>query len=70
MIHFDFILDDNDAELLMDCVHEEKCKMLQYASTELAKNQGKTSPEYHWYLKQVDYLDELKKKMHNKRVEE
>ena len=63
MIHFDFIVEDVDAENIMDCIHSEitRCHVRMMSS-------NTTEAERTWLNKHIDYLNELEKKMLNKRV--
>lgn len=69
MIHFDFMIDDEDAELLFDCVQQEinklKAACLNMSSEELGKldDRVKFAIEQH-----IARLERIKEKMHNKKV--
>ena len=62
MIHFDFTVDDIDAENIMDCIHTEACRMNEAAAFEEDANKNAS------YEKHALYLKELMGKMHNKQV--
>ena len=64
MIHFDFIVEDEDAENIFECVNST---IRQANDRELYKNT--TQAEAEWLRKHVKYLNSLKKKMLNKNVE-
>lgn len=63
MIHFDFIVDDIDAENIIDCIHVEMLKI-----RELAVFEPSATAAADMY-KQANYLERLKDKMHNKKVQ-
>ena len=69
MIHFDFMLDAEDAELLFDCVQQEisnlKTACLNMSSEELGKldDRVKFAIEQH-----IARLERIKDKMHNKKL--
>lgn len=62
MIHFDFTVDDVDAENIMDCIHSEICRIRESAISEpklvIREALGK----------HADYLERLKGLMINKSV--
>ncbi len=62
MIHFDFVVDDVDAEAIFDCINSEirRCNRRKLLS-------NTTQPESEWLGRHVDYLNSLKEKMTNKR---
>lgn len=62
MIHFDFIVEDEDAEAIFDCINSEvkRCNRRKLLSST-------TRPEFKWLGRHVDYLNSLKEKMANKR---
>jgi hypothetical protein len=69
MIHFDFVVDDIDAENIMGCFQTEinKCNdgiMETYAEI------GYCPKAVEVYKSRIRYLKELITKMHNSRVEE
>ena len=64
MIHFDFVVEDVDAENIFDCVNST---IRQANDRKLYKNT--TQDEAEWLRKHVEYLNSLKKKMLNKNVE-
>ncbi len=62
MIHFDFTVDDVDAENIMDCIHSEICRIRESAISE---------PKLvvrEWLVNHADYLERLKVLMTNQRV--
>ena len=63
MIHFDFVVEDVDAEVIFDCINSEinRCNDRKLSSVT-------TTAEFKWLNKHIDYLNELRKKMFNKRV--
>ena len=66
MIHFDFTLDDADAELLFDCIHEAMCRYQERKVSSMAKGESAEVLEaFDAYIKQ---LQELKNKIKNQRV--
>lgn len=67
MIHFDFKVDDIDAENIMDCISQEICKCNEKAMKALSE--GKQS-EFDAYNTHADYLKNLKSKMTNTRISE
>jgi hypothetical protein len=64
MIHFDFIVNDEDAENIFDCINAEisKCQIKKL----LTKS---TEAEIVWFDKHVIYLKALKTKMKNHKEE-
>ena len=73
MIHFDFIVDDADAENIMDCVHEQMCKLREDAiivHVDSNLDEVKRKAIIKGLRDHADYFEELKKKMTNKRIEE
>ena len=64
-IHFDFIVDEIDAENILDCVHSEICRALEEACTALARNDKITRNACQ---NRADYLKHLKGLMTNKEV--
>lgn len=68
MIHFDFILDDDDAVLLFDCISEMIGKYQVYIMKAMVHNEGQEYIDF--YNKQIEFLENLKKKMKNTRVKE
>ena len=76
MIHFDFIVDDIDAENIMDCIHQEvlKCKKeihkIECGVSRLSDKSPEDREAYiNGYQKHAKYLQDLMKKMKNQRVE-
>lgn len=65
MIHFDFIVDDIDAENIMDCLQEMVVKM-RLRSLETLNTDPVTSQAYEDHSL---YIEELKKKMTHRRLE-
>ena len=70
MIQFDFILTEEDAELLFDCIQQEianlKQSMVSIASTEnsiMFNERAKYAIEQH-----IARLERIKEHMYNKRV--
>lgn len=60
MIHFDFIVEDVDAENIFDCINSEINRCIhRKVFTET------TEAEAEWLDKHIDYLKALKKKMKN-----
>lgn len=64
MIHFDFIVEDVDAENIFYCIQDRINKCLH---RKLLINTTKDEDE--WYEKHIEYLKELKTKMKNTNVE-
>ena len=69
MIHFDFMLDAEDAELLFDCVQQEiinlKAACLNFSSEEL----GKLDDGVKFAIDQhIARLERMKEKMHNRKI--
>jgi hypothetical protein len=65
MIHFDFVVDDVDAENIIGCIDAaiNKCVVM--------KHRGKmTKPYVEWFEEHMAYLEELKSKMKNTRIDE
>jgi len=63
MIHFDFIVKDEDAEVIFDCINAEinRChRRITLSDT--------TEAETEWYNKHIKYLKSLKIKMLNSRA--
>lgn len=62
MIHFDFVVNDEDAEVIFDCINSEikRCNIRKLLSST-------TQPESEWLGRHADYLNSLKEKMANKR---
>jgi hypothetical protein len=64
MIHFDFIVEDEDAELIFECINttirQANNRKLYHSTTQV---------EAEWLRKHVEYLNSLKKKMLNKNME-
>jgi hypothetical protein len=63
MIHFDFTVEDEDAELIFECINST---INQANSRRLLKKT--TRAESDWLIKHVVHLDYLKKRMLNKLV--
>lgn len=59
MIHFDFTVPDEDAEVIFDCIN---CEISRCNTRRLSKT---TKSESKWLIKHIDYLNALKKKMTN-----
>lgn len=71
MIHFDFMLTEEDAELLFDCVQQQianlKESCLQYMNT---NNIGNLNYNIKYAIdSHIKRLEYIKEKMHNKKVE-
>ena len=62
MIQFNFKVSDVDAENIMGCLQSEINKCLEHASEALADDH---QAEYKWFLKRIEYIESLKKKMSN-----
>lgn len=62
MIHFDFTVDEVDAENIIDCIHSEICRIRESAISE-----PKLVIREH-LVKHADYLESLKGLMTNRRV--
>jgi hypothetical protein len=62
MIHFDFVVEDEDAENIFDCINSEinRCNHRKLIT-------NNTKAETEWLDKHIDYLKALKKKMKNSR---
>lgn len=60
MIHFDFIVDAEDAEVIFDCITAEINRCF-----ERKLNPKNTEAENVWFGKHIDYLKALKTKMKN-----
>lgn len=65
MIHFNFIVEDEEAEEIYECMKEGITQAHLLAMKALIK---KDDSEYRYYLKYIEYLEAVKKKMHNTRV--
>ncbi len=67
MIHFDFIVDDCEAETIMHLIHSEipNCceKIMDYME------EDNTEPEIQYYRNRIKYIENLLEKMSNTRVE-
>ena len=63
MIHFDFTVEDVDAEVIFDCINAE----INRCHTRLLKDITET--ERDWFNRHIKYLKSLKIKMNNSRVE-
>ena len=63
MIHFDFVVEDVDAENIFDCINSEinRCNDRKFSTPAI------TLAEYDWLDRHIAYLNELKKKMINTR---
>jgi len=63
MIHFDFVVEDVDAEVIFDCINSEinRCNDRKLSPVT-------TTAEFKWLGKHVEYLNALRKKMLNKAV--
>ena len=67
-IHFNFIVDDVDAENIMDCISSEICRLRERAGRiRLIENDYYTADAMDGY---ADYLQTLKSKMTNERIED
>ena len=68
MIHFDFIVSDVDAENIMGCIQTEivNCHM-KIQKCIVANDAQKVIDAYN---SRIEYLEELKTRMYNSRVEE
>ena len=68
MIHFDFIVSDVDAENIMGCIQTEivNCHM-KIQKCIVAEDAQKVIDAYN---SRIEYLEELKTRMYNSRVEE
>lgn len=60
-VHFDFVLNDIDAENLFDIINDAKVHCLEQALTENKKPSAIT------YRKHATYIDRLKKRLKNER---
>ena len=67
MIHFDFIVNDVDAENIMGCIQTEivNCHM-KIQKCIVAEDAQKVIDAYN---SRIEYLEELKTRMYNSRVE-
>ena len=65
MIHFDFIVDDIDAENIMGLIDSEINK---YETIRLNPKTSENMKD--WFKQYIGYLEELKGKMKNTRVKE
>jgi hypothetical protein len=69
-VHFDFVLNAEDAQNLFDCIN----RAIQNAQTDrielILGNQGQETQESLWFLEHSKYLLGLKSKIHNKPYEE
>ena len=68
MIHFDFLVEDWEAEEIMDCIQSAICRCRQNIIKEMAGENSepvKIAYENH----EADLIN-IKEKMHNKRVQE
>lgn len=63
MIHFDFTVEDVDAENIFDCINSEirRCNRRKLSSDIKA--------EIEWFERHIEYLKTLKTKMKNTRAE-
>jgi hypothetical protein len=63
MIHFDFTVEDEDAELIFECINStiNQCNRRRLLTST-------TKAESDWLVKHIDYLNSLKKRMLNKLV--
>ena len=69
MIHFDFIVSDVDAENIMSCFQAEIDKCNENIVAFYAQ-MGYCPKAVEPYKSRIEYLKDLKTKMHNSRVEE
>lgn len=73
MIHFDFIVDDIDAENIFSCISDRISDMHQnILKNSTLKNisldekiKNKCEAEIKWYYSHINYLNKLKEKMKN-----
>lgn len=74
MIHFDFVVDEIDADNILDILHGEVCRCREaWMHRSLAEGGGCPDPddvEFKAYEAHAKYLEELIGKMTNKKVEE
>lgn len=68
MIHFDFVVDDVDAENIINCIHSEICKCHEDIMDCMVE--GGKEEYIAAYRDRIQYLKELIVKMHNSWVEE
>ena len=68
MVHFDFIVDDIDAENIMFSMMDAETQILTLLCRERSEE---NRPSYiEWYEGRIAYLRELQSKMKNTRVED
>ncbi len=78
MIQFNFTVSDEDAGNIFDCINSEISRVHQNLLRNLSKMRksndteeiDRLESERDWYNRHVGYLNSLKGKMTNKRVEE
>lgn len=66
MIHFEFTLEDAEAEALFDCIHQEITQLNMQIISCMAQVEDK-SAEISWYKGRKQYLLDIIAKMQNKR---
>lgn len=68
MIHFDFVVSDAEAEDIMDAIHDQviKCHLDRIESWSTSGHDDPVKRE--WFTARIKYLEELKKKMTNRRL--
>lgn len=65
MIHFNFIVQDTDAENIFNCINNEICKNKEKILNCITNNDSKTKKLYE---NDIEYLNKLKTLMLNKKI--
>jgi hypothetical protein len=67
MIHFDFIVDDREAETVMHLIHDE----ISVCNMEImdCMSEGNREADILYYRNRIKYIENLLEKMSNSRVE-
>lgn len=70
MVRFDFVVSDAEAEDIMSAIHDQviKCHLDRVESWGTSGHEDPARRE--WFTARINYLEELKKKMTNRRIYE
>ena len=66
MIHFDFIVSDEEADTIFDCIREKITRLKDELAFEIASNKN----HWHhtkWFNNHIAFLENIIEKMKNKR---
>ena len=71
MVHFDFTVDDRDAEMIFGCIHDRICNMRErifFDSMSMEKSTSEVDIKHYtaqieWYKSHIKYIEGLIEKM-------